>query len=249
MPELSEDDDPPKPVRRRRGSAAVLALIIVGVLAVAGGAAGLARALTRPATPAQAAVAARAEVASRWERLPAGQIFPARLGYVDVDQSRQYLTRAGIAPRAGCARAADPAVAQVLDRAGCTTMLRATYVDASGTLAVTVGVAVMTSPAAALRVGQAVSTTGYTGLAAYPVPGTAASRFGNAQRQLFGLSLAGHGPYLILDTGGFTDGRPRAGSPGPPLTNLLSSLLSDSALPAILTQTQQNPCRQGDIRC
>lgn len=99
---------------------------------------------------------------------------------MDIDQTRQYLTRAGIARPAACARAADPAVAQVLTRAGCVTVLRAAYVDASGTEVVTVGVAVMRNTAAATQASQAVGSDGI-GVDAYPVPGTAASRFGNAQ--------------------------------------------------------------------
>lgn len=225
----------------------MIVLIVVGVLAVAGGAVGLDLELTRSATPVQVQAAARAEVASRWERLAAGQLFPSRLGYVEVDQSRQYLTRAGIARPEACPRGADPAVARVLVRAGCVTVLRATYVDTSGTLAVTVGVAVMRSTAAAARASQAIGS-GDTGVDAYPVPGTAASRFGNAQRQLFSASLAGRGPYLILDTIGYTDGRPRTRAAGPALSNLVSSLPADSALPAILTRTQ-DACQLRDIRC
>jgi hypothetical protein len=217
------------------------------MLALAGGAGGILWELARPATPAEAQAASAAEVASRWERLPAGQIFPDHLGYVDVDQSRQYLTRLGIARPSACAQSADPAVAQVLVRAGCVTVLRATYVDSSGTLLVTAGVAVMGSTAAATRASQAVGSGG-TGVDAYPVPGTMASRFGNAQRQLFAATRAGSGPYLILDTGGFADGRPRTVPAGPALSNLVSSLPTSSVLAAILTRTH-NACQQRDIRC
>ena len=57
--------------------------------------------------------------------------------------------RIGIARQASCHTATDPAVARVLARYGCLAVLRATYADATQSLAVTVGIAVLPGPAAA----------------------------------------------------------------------------------------------------
>jgi hypothetical protein len=57
----------------------VLGLIVMGLAGVGGGGWLVYSELARPATHAEVAAAARAEIASRWERLAAGQIFPANI--------------------------------------------------------------------------------------------------------------------------------------------------------------------------
>jgi hypothetical protein len=47
------------------------------------------------------------------------------------------------------------------------------------------------------------------GVRAVPFRGTLAARFGNRQRQMTGASA--HGPYLVLYTAGYADGRQRDG--------------------------------------
>jgi hypothetical protein len=196
VPEPDTDDDPPKPAPRRRSwrGAAVIALISIGVLALAGGATGLTLELTRNATPAEAQAAATAEVASRWQRLPAGQIFPRQLSYLDMADSSVRLVRAGIASRAACVHAADPALAQVLVQAGCVTVLRASYVDQTSTLVATVGIAVFRNGTAAARATGDIPDGDSAGLDALTVPGTAASGLGNAQRETSAHTYPGQGP-------------------------------------------------------
>jgi hypothetical protein len=247
VPDLNEDDDPPKPARRRRRSfVAVLALIIIGVLAVAGGGTGLTLELTRHATAAEARAAGWAELTSRWQRVPAGQIFPAQLSYMDLAQSTLTLTRIGIAPPANCRRAADPAVGRLLATAGCVTVLRATYIDETGAVAATIGIAVMRSNAAAARANSDLSSE-TAGVDVYTVPGTAAGHFGNADRQLSAELYPGESPYIILDTAGFTDGIPRVAGPADPaLSDLLNAVPND--LLATLSPPG-SPCHERDIRC
>lgn len=248
MPQLNEVDDLPKPGRRQpRPGAAVIALIIIGILALAGGAAGLTLELTRPATPAEAQAAATAEVASRWERMPAGQIFPSQLSYLDSADFSVHLTRSGIARAAGCAQVIDPSVARVLTQNGCLTVLRASYVDPTGTMVATVGIAVFPSSAAAARAAQASSFGDSAGLEAFSVPGTAASGFGNGQRQTFGGTYPQHEPYIFLASAGFTDGRTRTpGLAEPALQDLVDA--APGALVATMTKTG-SACREKDIRC
>jgi hypothetical protein len=248
MPEPSDDDDPPKPGPwRPRRSVAVIALIVIGVLALAGGATGLTQELTRHATPTEAQAAATAEVASRWQRLPAGQIFPSQLSYTDTAGSSVRLTRVGIARPAACVHAADPVLVQVLLQAGCVTVLRASYVDQTSTLVATVGIAVFRSGTAAARAAGDIRDGDSAGLDALTVPGTAASGFGNAQRETSAHAYPGQGPYVFFVTGGFTDGRPRtSGTPDPVLIDLVSDVPAE--LVPILVRTG-NACREKDVRC
>jgi hypothetical protein len=158
------------------------------------------------------------EIAGRWRRLPASQIFPAAVSYqlpaTALDGSANLpLTarRLGIGPAVSCARGTDPAAARVLARYGCTTLLRATYTDSTGSMLVTVGVAVLPSGPAAAAAGR--------GLAGLPrrnevgtvapaaVPGTLAAGFRVTQQQLSWDTRAGS--YVILAAAGYADGRPQ----------------------------------------
>ncbi len=158
------------------------------------------------------------EMGKRWRLWPAGEIFPATVHYqipalALSGPSGLTLTarRVGIGGQAACLAAADPAAAKVLLSHGCTAVLRATYTDASQSLAVTVGVAVLPSPAAAraaLRGVPGMNGDGMApGLRAVPFRRTLAARFGNRQRQLSWDRAAG--PYLVFATVGYADGRRR----------------------------------------
>ncbi len=153
------------------------------------------------------------EVASRWRTWPAGKIFPASVSYqlpwtLFGTNSGLSLSarRIGIAPQSRCAAAVDTALARVLDRDGCEAVLRATYTDSTGSFVVTAAVAVMhdSRPAASsLPDGHGLPP----GVRAVPFRSTLAARFGDHQRQISGA--AGSGPYLILYTAGYADGRRR----------------------------------------
>lgn len=155
------------------------------------------------------------ETGTRWRELTAGEIFPASVQYappavLDDDSLRLSADRVGIARQASCAAATDSAVGAVLDRHGCEALLRATYVDATDSYAVTVGVAAMPGSAqagaAARELGRVVGTGG-AGVKTMPVSGTPAAAFTDARRQLSGAVSAG--TYLVLYAVGYTDDRPR----------------------------------------
>jgi hypothetical protein len=126
-------------------------------------------------------------------------------------------------------------------------VLRATYVDASGTLVTTIGVAVLRSARAA---GDAdVRLTGGTltaGVRAATFGGTIASGFGDRQRVVFGIEHAA-GPYLFFYTGGYADGRP---DKSPSLNGDLLTLGDSVAttVESVLTR-YKNPCSMKDIKC
>ena len=158
------------------------------------------------------------ELARRWRALPEGRIFPAGIRYTlpgaAFPPARGLpLTarRLGVARQADCAQGAGPDAAQILDRYGCTELLRATYVDSSGSMIVTVGVAVLRDGRAAAAAEERLISDRQGGQPASvrpaPVSGTLAAHFSSAHRQLSWDTHAG--PYVILATAGYADGRPR----------------------------------------
>src|SRR5579875_3461745 len=172
---VTQADPPASPALPRRGSALRLALasafVVLGLAGLAASLTGVvSQVLPRTFSPVQQHQIMSWEVASRWRDWPASRIFPATVGYqlpavLFGTGAGLPLTahRVGVAPQAGCAAAVDPALAQVLDRRGCTAVLRSTYTDSTGSLVVTVGVVVMrgAAPAAAsLPSGRASSSSG-----------------------------------------------------------------------------------------
>jgi hypothetical protein len=182
-------------------------LMVVGLGAVTGGGILLGRDLTRTATRSDIRAAASLEVASRWQRLPAGAIFPPTARYTEAEILTATAHLVGIAPPSRCQAAFDLRVAAKVTAAGCTVVLRATYVDASGTLVSTVGVAVMASTSAARRASSLVSPSQTSaGIRSASFPGTMADQFGDAQRQVFAFDYL-RGPYLFFAAAGHADGR------------------------------------------
>jgi hypothetical protein len=249
-PEHEREPEPeasPSVPRRRSRRVVFVALLTVGALLIAGGAAALVRELTRHATPAEATAALQQEIASRWQRLPAGKIFPATVRYQDADSNSLLARLVGIAPPASCQSALEPAGYSLVRGLGCATMLRATYVDASGALAITVGIAVMRSPREArLAASDALSMAPGDGLHALTFGGTITDQFGDAARGIQG-GLAG-GPYVFLFTAGFTDGQPTtaAAQQETELQTFGNTLVP--GLEVVLTG-HGKPCNMKDIKC
>jgi hypothetical protein len=155
------------------------------------------------------------EVGKRWRSWPAGQIFPHAISYSlpgrTFDGARPLPLTAqlvGIAPQATCRAAAQQAAAGVLSQHGCHVLLRATYEDTTQTLAVTVGVAVLPALPAAQKSATALGGPGDpgSGIRAVSFRRTATARFGDRSQKLTWDRVAG--PYLVLATAGYADGRP-----------------------------------------
>jgi hypothetical protein len=211
------------PAGRRRGwrFGITLALLLVGTAGLAASAAGVsAQLLPRKFTAVQQQQIMNWEAARRWRVLSAGKIFPASINYqlpaaaVEADTGLPLTAdRVGISQQTSCAMATDPAAARVLSAGHCSAMLRATYADETDSMLVTVGVAVMPGAGAArsaagkLSAGQEL----HPGIRAVAFGGTLAASFGDPQRQLDWAASAG--PYLILSTVGYADGRPQVPVP------------------------------------
>ncbi len=212
-----------RPARRRprgAGTTAALAAAIFGGAGLIVSLAGLAvQLLPRHFSAAQQRQIMAWQVSERWRSLPAGDIFPASVPYQLPAATLAGLTgvnleaaRVGIARQSSCADGADAAVARLLAAGGCQALLRASYTDESATYVMTVGVAVLSSAEQASAAQAAITRAGdggalAPGVHAVAFGGTPAGLFGDAQRQI-SRSLAA-GPYVILCTAGYADGRPR----------------------------------------
>jgi hypothetical protein len=193
-------------------------LLAIALCGLAAGAAGVVRQLL----PRQFSVTQRQEIMAweisrQWRAMPVGQIFPATARY-EVPASAFYsdqalpltASRLGIAPQGTCPAAVSKAAGAVLAAHHCMAMLRATYIDASGSMLVTIGIAVLPSSGAATTAASQLSAAAeHQVLRPLAVAGTLAASFRDNERQL--SAVVHRGPYLILATAGFTDGRPHVG--------------------------------------
>ena len=206
----------PSRSRHRLGWTAVVLLLGISLCGLAASAVGVAHeVLPRRFTAAQQQRIMTWEMTRRWRALTAGKLFPARMAYSVPGTALNSIhglsldaQRLAIAPQSSCTAAVSAAAAAVLAASHCTAVLRATYVDSSGSLVATVGIAVLPNSAAAMTAARELSAPHgglALGLRALPVKGTAASTFRDRQRQL--MYAESDGPYVILSTAGFTDGR------------------------------------------
>jgi hypothetical protein len=206
--------------RSRRGRRRVVAIAVL--LAGLGGLAVSAVGIAHNLLPRQFTVAQRRQIAAwelerRWRSLPVGAIFPKLVTYtvpsIDLNSDSNLALQArllSISPTTGCAGAVTGTAAQLLSKYGCTAAMRATYVDSSGALVATLVVAVLPdTPAEHVVVEDLVGSVPISPVLVRTlrVADTPAGGFGGPQRQL--TQAGGAGPYVILSTAGFADGRHR----------------------------------------
>jgi hypothetical protein len=207
---------------RRRGRAGLAVAVLGLVLGVAGLAVSLAgvaaQVMPRQFTAEQQRQITNWEVGNRWRQLPAKTIFPPSVGYsaptaLDDDTALALTARRiGIARQASCAAATDAAAAAVLTHNGCEAVLRATYVDGTGSYEITVGVAVLPGLAQASAANRELASADGaggvgSGVRTVQFKNTPAAWFTNRRRQISG-SIPG-GTYVFLYTIGYADYRPR----------------------------------------
>jgi hypothetical protein len=207
-----------RPDRLRRGTrwTAMGLLLGLGLCGLAAAAVGVAhQLLPRQFTVVQERQIMAWDMTRRWRALSAGQIFPPTIAYeispqaVNENQGLMLeARRLEISPATGCASGVSAGAATVLTADHCSALLRATYLDSSGSMVATVGVAVLPNSQAATAAARALAAHGQDlalAVRALPVGGTVASGFADGQRQISAVKPAG--PYVILSTAGFTDGR------------------------------------------
>jgi len=229
-----------RPQRKPRWAGIIAVLVLAGAGGLGGGGYGLFHELTRGPTHAELTRASGAEQAQRWQELPAGRIFPAAIPYLGKAGNTKQARRVGVLPAGSCGSAADPVAARVLESHGCRAVLRATYLDPSETVLVTIGVAVMPSPAAA----GSTALPARAGVLPAGFAGTIASRFGGA-KQLAYDSFAGPGRYLVMAAVGYADGRAATEMPYavPDLVSAVEVRVQDTLTASV------PPCSVKDVRC
>jgi hypothetical protein len=239
-----------RPRRRARDKSKVILLLLVGICGVGGGGFALVHELMRSPTHAELATASKAEVALRWQELPAGQVFPVRLSYpMPIGSATGRARLVGIAPMATCSAAVAPAAAAVLHRYHCRGVLRATYTDQSGALLATVGVAVMDDSHAAWAAFERLSPPGRVLLHPAGFGGTVAEGFSDSAVRYFNLQAGG--PYVVFDAGGYTDHRAAANidstktNPANPL--YFADGLANDVLHSLTKKVP--PCEAVSVRC
>jgi len=198
----------------------IIALVVgLGELVLSAGAAAI-QFLPHHFSPAQRQQIMTWEIGKRWRSWPAGRIFPSSIAY-NLPSSAfgggrslaLSAERVGIASQSSCRDATGPASGALLTRHGCLAVLRATYQDTTQTFAVTVGVAVMpvssaTSATSAAKAAKALQHGGG------PKPWLRAVSFRHTTTAHFagpGSKVSwsrARGPYLVLVTVGYADGRP-----------------------------------------
>jgi hypothetical protein len=218
----AQQPEPQPPGRHRLGSPASTVIaataLVLGLIGLVISSVGVAKELMpRTFSAGQQRQITDWEYGRSWRALSAGQIFPASVSYqapAVLDDSSLLLTarRIGVARQSGCGTVTDPAAARVLDRNGCSAMLRATYTDGTDSYVVTVGVAVLPSTAQAAEandeLNDAAKAGGITpGVHALAFKNSPAAWFTNPRRQLTGSDRAG--TYVALYAVGYADSRPR----------------------------------------
>ncbi|GAA2602679.1 hypothetical protein SMC26_02945 [Actinomadura fulvescens] len=240
--------------RRRRLPALVLALL--GVAAATGGTIAIVADLKREPTSKEIKQAGAKEIATRWQNLKVAAIFPPTLDVtvsvvnysaVTTVDPLQAIRRAAVAPPAGCAEAFDRKIADILVKHGCRTALRATYVDASGTMATTLGIAVMPGTDAATRADTAIGAEDEkAGVRTLPVRGTVAAGFGDGNRRQF-HETGNDTPYLFFRSSGWLVARDRVKS-----AHMAETFqFADTALGRVMRNfgDTEAPCRRQEVQC
>jgi hypothetical protein len=226
QPESPDQERGATPAGRGRGwrFGITLTALFVGTAGLAASAAGVsAQLLPRKFTATQQQQIMSWESARRWRVLTAGKIFPSTIAYQMPAYALSSSTalpltayRVAISRQTSCSAASDPDAARVLSADRCTAMLRATYADETDSMIVTVGVAVL--PAASLARSAATDLSSgqglHPGVRAVPFRGTLSASFSDPQRQLSWAVSAG--PYLVMSTAGYVDGRPLVPVPSDP---------------------------------
>ncbi|MFI0942028.1 hypothetical protein [Streptomyces sp. NPDC021020] len=150
-----------------------------------------------------------------WRGTPVDTLFPPVVdgkGQGPGGADRTW-TRIGVAEPGDCTGAFDPLLDRVLAPTGCVKLLRATYVDSTSTTVTTVGVLVTAGEAAGMSALAQRWTAEHLGSRTDLIPrpvafaGTAAARFGNAQRGSWDVRVSTAAPFVVYAVSGFADGR------------------------------------------
>jgi hypothetical protein len=215
-----------RPARRGLRRLIAIVLAVIGLCAIAVAAVGIHGQLKpRTFTLAQQKRIQAWDVARRWRTTPKSQIFPPVISYTlpsavasKGNGLKLSARRLEIARQASCARAVGGSkrFMSFLAADGCKALLRSAYTDSTSSLVVTAGIAVLKDQPSAVAATEFLTRGAAEGqggvarrlvLKPLRVSGTPAALYGYPQRQLSWAVAAG--PYLVMTTVGYADGRPR----------------------------------------
>jgi hypothetical protein len=177
-------------------------LIFVSALALAAPTGGSA------ALPSSGSTAQDEALRALWRTASANDLLPSTLSR----EGTETYVRLGVNPDETCAHL-PTAFTAALTPAGCGRVLEATYIDRTQTVTATVGIVVLSgSIGDRLHVFQSWTADAYSTKDAmmphvYPVAGTLAAQFSDAQRVTWQSAASTDGTYLVYAVTGFTDGR------------------------------------------
>ncbi|MFR9674030.1 hypothetical protein [Streptomyces sp. TR06-5] len=210
-----------KPIRietgtpgRRRPSRAVAAAacLVLGVGLLGGTTAGIVLdGRAEAGTPRQVFEDAR----EMWHSVPVNGLFArtvhgAAAGPGGADRN---WIRVAVAPDSPCSGAVDRLLARALAPVGCRRLVRATYLDETGTDATTVGLVFTEADPAGMRrlqrrfAREELDRRSDLMPRAYGPRGTPAAGFGDAQRGSWTVDVLTDAPVVVLAVSGFADGR------------------------------------------
>jgi hypothetical protein len=201
------------PARRPGRAAAALACVVLGLGMIGGAVTG--SWLTGDSAAEPAAGDDFTVARGLWHSVPVNTLFPRTLkgdGAGPGGADRAW-TRIGVAPDSGCVGTLAPLLEQTLREVGCSRVVRATYVDATVSTVTTVGlVFTRADPAATADLRTRFQTDDLGERPdlmprAFPVEGTVAAKFGDAQRASWTVSILSEAPVVVYAVSGFADGR------------------------------------------
>ena len=207
---------PPEAGSRLRPTLAVLCLVLGFGLLVGAALGGWLTGRSASADEAADRASERYELARElWHNVPVDSLFPRTLHDTNGGPGGAARTwsRVGVAPESGCVKAFDPLLAQVLAKAGCASLLRATYTDTTSSTVTTVGVLVTKAAPDTMRAlskrWEEEGLSDRTDMLPYPVafPGTPAEKFGARQRGSWLVKIGEDVPWVVYGVSGFADGR------------------------------------------
>jgi len=209
---------PGRPARGPARTAAAAVCLVLGLGLLGGAAAGT----WLTGDPGEPAAVGYAGARSLWHEIPVDTLFPRTLrgeGAGPGGADRHWI-RVAVAPDGDCTGAFDPLLAKALSPVGCARLLRATYVDETSSSVTTVGLLFTEADAAGMRAlherFDREDLQRRTDLMPrpYAARGTAAARFGDAQRASWTVRPLTDAPVVVYAVSGFADGR-TAGDPQP----------------------------------
>ncbi|MFB7269472.1 hypothetical protein [Streptomyces sp. NPDC056244] len=204
-----------RPVSARRPVRTVSAVVcvVLGLGLIGGAATGTW--LTGDSAAEPAARDAYTTARALWHSVPVDTLFPRTLkgdGAGPGGADREW-TRIAVAPDSDCAGTLDPLLLSTLRPVGCGRVLRATYADATSSSVTTVGLVFTRAEPAGMQAlnarfrGERLTERTDLMPLTFPVEGTAAARFGPAQRASWTVNVLTEAPVVVYAVSGFADGR------------------------------------------